>query len=387
MALAPVSLQPGFTRLSIWKGYPITARNHWTTTVRRSASLYAGTSRRILLNISLIVLTLLLIVSLFEVILRSLVPASNVSLFEFTTTTPRFKVMKPNIHGLVYGVPIETNNVGFRDNKPWTNDKDTDEFRIIVLGDSFTVSAGVAFHSIYTQVLQSVLQIGFPERRLWVMNLGVAGYNMMQYLYVLQEVGLGLKPDYIIVGVFPSNDFENTTFQQMKEVALGLQAPPRDEGIRSFHFYKAFGWKFEYLAGRIVNSMTLSPQEPKPKFGPGSDGWEDNASALISLARTSEKNEIPFLAILLPEPSNFRVQKPRHDIVKQFCIANGIECVDMLDEFITTGLSARRFSVNLIDAHPNAEYNRIVGHTLGNYLATRVGLPGNPEAKEVGVVP
>jgi hypothetical protein len=59
----------------------------------------------------------------------------------------------------------------------------------------------------------------------------------------------------------------------------------------------------------------------------------------------------------------------------------------MLDELIKTGISPRRFRINLIDDHPNVEYNRIVGYRLGHYVTTRLGLPDNPEAKEAGVAP
>jgi lysophospholipase L1-like esterase len=352
----------------------------------------ARSSTRILLNVSLIVLAILLTASFTEGILRLLVPGSNVSLFEYTASTPRFKVMKPNIQGVVYGVPFETNNLGFRDQQPWGTEKDVGEFRVLVLGDSFTVSAGVAFHSIYTQVLQQVLQEKLPHRRVRVMNLGVAGYNPIQYLLVLQEVGLDLRPDYLIVGVFPSNDFDNTTYEENKAVALGMRPPPREEGIRALYIYKAFGWRVEVMARRIIGAVTGDVRERRPQSGPGSagwesGGWEQNASALLSLAQVARKSNIPLLLVLLPTTYSFEKQEGTHRVVRQFCIANRIECLDMLDAFIKTGSSPRRFKINVIDDHPNTEYHRIVGHRLGHYVATRLGQPGDPETKEVRIVP
>jgi lysophospholipase L1-like esterase len=352
----------------------------------------ARPSKGILLNVSLIALTILLIAGFSEGLLHLLVPGSNVSVFEYTASTPRFKVMKPNIQGVVYGVPFETNNLGFRDQQPWGTDKDVDEFRILVLGDSYTVSAGVAYHSIYTQVLQQALQEKLPHRRVRVMNLGVAGYNPIQYLQVLREVGLALRPDYIIVGVFPSNDFDNTTYEENKAVAFGVQPPPKEEGISALYIYKAFGWRVENMARRLIGAVTANARERRPQFGPGSagwegGGWEHNASALLSVARVARESNIPLLLVLLPSTYSFEKQEGIHRIVRQFSIENRLECLDMLDELIKTGISPRRFRINLIDDHPNVEYNRIVGYRLGHYVTTRLGLPDNPEAKEAGVAP
>lgn len=84
--------------------------------------------------------------------------------------------MKPNIQGVVYGVPFETNNMGFRDKEPWTDTKMKNEFRILVLGDSYTVSAEVAFENIYSQLLEKMLQSRNSTHYSFnVMNLGVGG--------------------------------------------------------------------------------------------------------------------------------------------------------------------------------------------------------------------
>ncbi len=328
-------------------------------------------TNNIVRQIALAGLAVVVTTASIEGVLRLRIPASTVSLFEYTTATPRFKVMKPDVRGVVYGVPFETNNLGFRDASPWSPDKQPDELRVAVLGDSYTVSAGVPFPAIYTQVLQSHLQERLSGWHIRVLNLGVGGYNPVQYLYVLKEVTLGLKPDYIIVGLFPSNDFDNRTYDENKAVALGLKPPPRDEGFRSLYVYKAFGWRVESLLASMASSLMRGPRDRTPAFGPGSDGWEENTSALVSLARTAAAEGLPFLAALLPEASNFQKQLERHRVVMRLCGTLGIECVDMLDEFVRVGIPERELRLNVIDGHPNAEYNRIVGARLGEYVASR----------------
>jgi len=91
-----------------------------------------STTTKIILGITISTVTFLLACALVEDFLRLFIPSSNVSVFEYTTNTSRFKTMKTNIRGLVYGVPFETNNFGFRDNEPWSYDKVANEIRIAV---------------------------------------------------------------------------------------------------------------------------------------------------------------------------------------------------------------------------------------------------------------
>ena len=73
--------------------------------------------KKILLNLLVLVASILFVCALIEACLRFSIPKSNVNLFEHTSETKLSKVMKPNIQGVVYGVPFQTNNLGFRDNK------------------------------------------------------------------------------------------------------------------------------------------------------------------------------------------------------------------------------------------------------------------------------
>src|SRR5919108_425044 len=93
-----------------------------------------------------------------EIWLRLTIPASSGgSIFEYTLETPRYKRMKPNARIVAWGEELTTNQLGFRDDAPTLGPKRKDEFRIIALGDSFTVSAGVAFDRIWTSLVVALL--------------------------------------------------------------------------------------------------------------------------------------------------------------------------------------------------------------------------------------
>jgi hypothetical protein len=126
-----------------------------------------------------------------------------------------------------------------------------------------------------------------------------------------------------------------------------------------------------FSLNNLVECVTRASRPPTPVFGPGSDGWGENTSALLSLVRTAKQDGIPVLVALLPEASDFQKQRERHARVMAFCHTHGVECVDMLEEFERVGIPERQLRLNVVDGHPNVEYNRIVGARLGEYLSGR----------------
>src|SRR5262245_60035299 len=56
-------------------------------------------------------------------------------------------------------VSVDTNGLGFRDHE-FTVDKRPGEYRILAVGDSFTIGSGVALDDTWPQVLERLLQAG-----------------------------------------------------------------------------------------------------------------------------------------------------------------------------------------------------------------------------------
>jgi len=81
--------------------------------------------------------------------------------------------------------------------------------RLLVLGDSFVFGIGVDQEHLFTTQLQQLLD-SRGAGRFEVVNLGVAGYSTDQQLLLLEELGLRLHPDVVLL-VMCDNDFEANT--------------------------------------------------------------------------------------------------------------------------------------------------------------------------------
>lgn len=101
---------------------------------------------------------------------------------------------------------FKVNNLGFRD-EPMTVEKPEGVFRILLLGDSFIEGEGVNLEQTAAQVLERKLTdiVGRPVE---VVNMGVMSYSPIIYRRVIEDKGLPLNPDLVIVAVDMS-DFQN----------------------------------------------------------------------------------------------------------------------------------------------------------------------------------
>src|SRR5437867_3254695 len=95
-------------------------------------------------------LSTLVTLAAVEVALRLVVGYSDADLFVYRADSLRVKLMRPNVRASVYGRPIETNGSGYRARREYTSEKPAGVRRIVVIGDSFTVCAGVPFEEIAT---------------------------------------------------------------------------------------------------------------------------------------------------------------------------------------------------------------------------------------------
>lgn len=102
------------------------------------------------------------------------------------------------------GIPATTNSHGHRDAEmPLA--KPPGVFRILVLGDSFTIGSNVRQEEAYPKVLERGLRTKYGPH-IQVVNAGVGGWDPFQYAQYFEHHGRRFEPDLILVGFFVGND-------------------------------------------------------------------------------------------------------------------------------------------------------------------------------------
>ena len=105
--------------------------------------------------------------------------------------------------------------------------KPAGEFRIVVLGDSYTVGGQVPYEQTFPAVLQQRLRTaGYPSVR--VINAGVGGYTTFNEGGLLRENLDWLQPDLVVVAAFMGNDVS----ENVLATAAGYRdAPEHPKGL------------------------------------------------------------------------------------------------------------------------------------------------------------
>ena len=278
--------------------------------------------------------------------------------------------MKRDSRIIAWGSELRTNKLGFRDDESHVPAKLPSELRLIVLGDSFTVSGGVDHDRIYTSLLDNRLKESLPHAN--VINLAVGGYNIIQYGLVLEEVGFSLAPDVVVVAVFPFNDLSNETYRDNAAEAAGTPVVSTAPWHKQLYVYRAFLVKVE----RRLRAMFSQSREPTPEESMAASAAQsrreadarENLAALERLVDTAATRGLTVVVALLPNTDSFEQQRGNFSTFADLCELRGWRCSNLLERFIATGVAPRSLRLNLIDGHPNEAYNALVARFLSEDL-------------------
>jgi hypothetical protein len=162
-------------------------------------------------------LILLLTLALLEICVRLTFPAPSREnrLFEphpeaLYALSPDAEVIDKRLDndGKIFDVAFRISSQGWRDD--YFPPKEPGEFRILCLGDSYTMGYSTAFSESIPNQLAEKLQTEDLPFTVRVINGGVMGTCPWQQLIYLRERGLQLEPDLVLHQIFPPNDIENS---------------------------------------------------------------------------------------------------------------------------------------------------------------------------------
>ena len=92
-----------------------------------------------------------------------------------------------------------SNSLGLRE-RELPLEKQPGEFRVVCIGDSWTWGAFVKDTSRWSNRLEKLLQENLPNRKVTVVNAGMAGHTYLQGYLTLTTLGIRYQPDLVIVG-------------------------------------------------------------------------------------------------------------------------------------------------------------------------------------------
>ena len=164
-------------------------------------------------NVFLLISTIIIFLIFLEIILRLTYPIYsnyNTEMWRYAkeikqiNSNPKIAHNhKPNSEAKLYGTEIKINSAGWRDKE---YSLETENYRVMILGDSITLGWGVNVEDTFSNVLERNLN---EENTIEVINTGVGNYNTEMEVYSFLEKGKQYSPDSIILAYY-INDAEIT---------------------------------------------------------------------------------------------------------------------------------------------------------------------------------
>lgn len=138
--------------------------------------------------------------------------------------------------------------------------------RIVFLGDSFVFGSNVALADSLPTVLEKALGEGFE-----VLNFGVIGYGPDQSLVQWMKEGWRWKPDLVILGVYPANDFADIEKNRIFELGPGntLKVTSQNAVSRALpkskisYWFQLFARRFRYEPRMDWEGEWYDPFDPE----------------------------------------------------------------------------------------------------------------------------
>ncbi|MCO5143577.1 MAG: GDSL-type esterase/lipase family protein [Oligoflexia bacterium] len=251
----------------------------------------------------------------------------------------RSHIHRESASSYLMGVDLKTNSFGFR-NHEISKNSSKDVYRVIAIGDSFTLGWGVEEASAYPQKLESLLKQ--KCNNIEVINAGIGNYNLEQIGKYVEKNLLSLNPSALIYG-FYWNDAEPTQKEPSSWIVKNSYLALFLRKVQMRLFY------YRTTENNFLNYYSKTFQD---------DSWIRFSEAASHLIRLTKEHNIPLYVLLLPELRT-RGEKKVTDVyakVEKLFRVNNVPVTNLQDQ-LPGELAA--YWVDSTDPHPNAKAQKI----------------------------
>lgn len=167
---------------------------------------------------------------------------------------------KFNLSSDEFSFPRTANSLGF-DDKEFRTQKDSNEIKILCLGDSFTEGDGASFDSSYPRQMERILQVRYPDKKITVMNAGICAGDPIFGFKDYDSLLYHFSPDVVIQSLAKQDFYEDIALRG------GFDRFNYKNELQYAHPYKyekLYKWSFLsriYFDGILhLNMLFLNPQ-------------------------------------------------------------------------------------------------------------------------------
>jgi len=205
----------------------------------------------------------------------------------------------PNSEGYIAGAYTKINSQGFRDYE-YSKEKETNVFRIIIIGDSFTFGYGVKLEDSYPKILEEILNHK-SDKKFEVLNFGGLGWNTIQEAEIFRTKVLEYNPDLVIFGYF-INDAEGDHEKDINYCSNNIEIFKKNKLENKNNYYQRINELINRSYSNLKNITALESTDiyyPK-LYEENKSGWICTQEGFQRIKSFSEETNISILFVMLP---------------------------------------------------------------------------------------
>lgn len=339
-------------------------------------------SKNIFGNICLLITTTTVLIVIIEISFRLYYPNRYYFpdfLYMFKSAYGLEVDLTPNLTGYIWNKKVRINSLSFR-GREYDIEKENKVKRICALGDSFTFGYGASDTETYPYIMEQLLNSN--NKVYEVLNFGIYGYNATDYPDVLRKKVMLFKPDIVILQTWLNDCVQSKAIE--KDVVSNVNKVRTTQTLRDSYLYlkqrslflKYLDPKIKHMLYNLLKKMGINKEliiaeniRALDEYKYNKQGWRGMKEALLNCKVLCRENNIDFYVIIFPVMARLNdayAFKDYHVAVKEFCIENNINVLDLYD--VLKGRDLTRYRVNIFDAHANYEGNKLFAQAIVNYL-------------------
>ncbi|MCE1247307.1 MAG: SGNH/GDSL hydrolase family protein [Firmicutes bacterium] len=254
------------------------------------------------------------------------------------------------------------NSEGFRTGEIPGN-KEPNEFRIIIAGDSSAYGLGIENGNRFGDILETILQQKHPDKKIRVINTACPGYTIFQVERLARQKLYAMKPDCIIISLNndPNFDFE----ADRRRVPPPSLTPVFDVLYNSQVYLLLRKNMINHRAKKLDTHMA----DTKPVRRLENDEIKNLYNSIISKIKQSGGSVIVAVMPNRPEvlrPSQEKIPEFKK-FQREFSEEAGAVTIDFFSEWLKSYEPDKVFLPGDV-VHPNNEGNRIIAEKLAEVI-------------------
>jgi hypothetical protein len=263
---------------------------------------------------------------------------------------------------------VMMNEYGFREHS-FTLEKPAGEYRIAVVGDSFTFGSGLQTTQRYTDLMEQWLPEQFE-----VLNFGIPGSNTPQHLETLRVRVLPAHPDFVLLQWFV-NDIEGNDVSRRPHTWPLLPIPALHRWLNANSALYTIA-NMRFAEAQIM--LGVAPSYPEYLKARAADADSPDArrdaALLHEIVEVSHRAGSEIAIVLFPDPGqDLGSGYPfafLHERVMAVCRQEAIPCIDLRNDLATVK-DRRSLWVSPFDHHPSERANVIAALKIVERLQNR----------------